>query len=501
MSDNKLVYAMPGGQDGYIESLRTTWDWLRDQRRDREDWSPWFAELGWKAAKGADNAFSFLVSIGFIIIKNGELEAPPRGTFESNQSIIRRLNERRFVGDLLKEIDQSPKTKDELQAAAAKYDVGYKNAVEYRLGWLQSAQMLELSDGNPKVVRITELGREFLSSLSTRPPRQSQRQRSSRRRHPQAPHVALNAILYGPPGTGKTWETAKRCVEICDEISDGEDGDDFRDRYWELVACERVEFVTFHQSYAYEDFIEGIRPVLKGKELRYRLRDGIFKRMAGRASRNPDKRYVLIIDEINRGNVAKIFGELITLIEPSKREGGEDAAVVTLPYSHKPFSVPDNLYLIGTMNTADRGIALLDTALRRRFDFVERMPNAEHEKIASDVEGVDCQKLLKAINERIVELLDRERQIGHTYLMGVATLDELADAFRKRIVPLLQEYFYDDWAKLRRVLNNNAFISKRTGDVLDQDVFEVLPADDGGWREAKGYQDIYGDDRGEAEDE
>ena len=339
----------------------------------------------------------------------------------------------------------------------------------------------------------------------------------------------LNQILCGPPGTGKTYETVCAALRIVKEFKRSrgcraavgdppEDRADAspqanrradKDRFDELQKDGRVEFVTFHQSYAYEDFIEGIRPVLDilgdedsvgdGQGLRYELRDGIFKQIARRASENPNEGYVLIIDEINRGNVAKIFGELITLIEPSKRTGQDDAASTTLPYSNQPFSVPANLYLIGTMNTADRGIALLDTALRRRFDFVERMPDAG--KLAEDVEGVNCHALLRAINERIVELLDRERQIGHTYLMGVATLDELAEAFRKRVVPLLQEYFYDDWAKLRRVLNNNAFISKRKGKVLDQDVFEVLPADDGRWRQAKSYQDIYGDELGEAEDE
>ena len=308
-----------------------------------------------------------------------------------------------------------------------------------------------------------------------------------------------NQILCGPPGTGKTYEAVYAALRIVDPHNPQTDRKDAKRRFSELQKDGQVEFVTFHQSYAYEDFIEGIRPVLDGQELAYKLHDGIFKEIARRASENPDERYVLIIDEINRGNVAKIFGELITLIEPSKRTGRDDAASTTLPYSNKPFSVPANLHLVGTMNTADRGIALLDTALRRRIDFVERMPDAT--KLSEDVEDVNCQMLLRAINERIVELLDRERQIGHTYLMGVATLDELADAFRKRIVPLLQEYFYDDWGKLRRVLNNNAFISRRKGKVLDQDVLEVLPADDGRWRQAKSYQDIYGDELGDAEDE
>lgn len=332
--------------------------------------------------------------------------------------------------------------------------------------------------------------KEFRESGDTPPSEKLQPERAA-----QAP---LNQILFGPPGTGKTYETVSATLKIVDGASP-EDRTEVNTRFDELRKEERVEFVTFHQSYAYEDFIEGIRPVLNEEELGYELRDGIFKRIAQRASQNPGKRYVLVIDEINRGNIAKIFGELITLIEPSKRKGKgrEDTAEATLPYSQQPFSVPDNLYLIGTMNTADRGIALLDTALRRRFEFVERMPDAKH--LTKDIEGVDCQKLLESINKRIVELLDRDHQIGHTYLMEVDTLEALAHAFRTQIVPLLQEYFYDDWEKLRDVLNNNAFIKKREGKMSEQDVFEVLAADDSRWQQAESYRAIYGGSRGEAD--
>ena len=271
-------------------------------------------------------------------------------------------------------------------------------------------------------------------------------------------------------------------------------------RFDMLKAKKQVEFVTFHQNYAYEDFIEGIRPVLDKKKLGYYLHHGIFKQIAKRASEDPDNRYVLIVDEINRGNIAKIFGELITLIEPSKRAGRDDEARATLPYSQTPFSVPDNLYLIGTMNTADRGIALLDVALRRRFHFVERMPNPDHEGVAEDIEGVNGRALLRAINGRIVEKLDREHQIGHTYLIGIQTLDELKRVFQNQIIPLLQEYFYDDWEKIRVVLND-AFITKREG--FEPPVFDVLLPDNKLWQQVGSYRKVYdGDgDSGSEEDQ
>ena len=312
------------------------------------------------------------------------------------------------------------------------------------------------------------------------------------------PPRTLNTVLYGPPGTGKTYDAVAKAVEAIDGRVDG-GRKELKDRFNELRKARQVEFVTFHQNYAYEDFIEGIRPVLdEGEEqLRYELRDGIFKQIALRASADPNNRYVLIIDEINRGNIAKIFGELITLIEPSKRLGEDDAAEATLPYSQESFGVPANLHLIGTMNTADRGIALLDVALRRRFEFVERMPDPN--RVEENIEGVDGRRLLRSINERIVENLDRDHQIGHTYFMGVRTLKELKRTFQTQVIPLLQEYFYDDWEKMRRVLNNNAFITKRGEG--ERPVFDVLPPDDDGWLQAKSYQAIYGSNSGTAGDE
>ena len=314
---------------------------------------------------------------------------------------------------------------------------------------------------------------------------------------------SLNRILFGPPGTSKTFDAVTEAVKVINGFVE-EERSKVKDCFDELAKDRRIEFVTFHQNYAYEDFIEGIRPVLDQndqKKLRYVLRDGIFKQIAQRASEDAGNPYVLIIDEINRGNIAKIFGELITLIEPSKRVGGEDEARATLPYSQEPFNVPANLYLIGTMNTADRGIALLDVALRRRFDFVERMPNPDHDGIAEDIEGVKGRELLRAINRRIVEKLDRERQIGHTFLIGVQTLDELKRVFQNQIIPLLQEYFYDDYEKMCAVLNDNAFIRSTRREGAERPVFDVLPPDDALWLDAKEYHKICGSNSGATDGE
>ena len=281
------------------------------------------------------------------------------------------------------------------------------------------------------------------------------------------PDVPLNQILYGPPGTGKTWRTRDLSLEIVGEA--GPDAESNRRKFDELRfnprnGTGRIAMVTFHQNVAYEDFIEGIRPVL-GEQgtLAYEMRPGIFRRLVQVAEKRGNERFVLIIDEINRGNVAKIFGELITLMEDSRRIGRADATRVTLPYSGERFGIPENIYVIGTMNTADRSIQLLDTALRRRFSFVEMMPDPEHPDISRDVDGIDCTALLKTMNERIAALLDREHQIGHTYLLDVDTIGKLSDAMRNRIFPLLQEYFFDDWAKIRAVLGRNAFVTALRG--------------------------------------
>lgn len=299
-----------------------------------------------------------------------------------------------------------------------------------------------------------------------------------------------NMILYGPPGTGKTYSTAIYAVAICDNKNVEElkkNYDEVMERYDALLKEGRVKFITFHQSYGYEEFIEGIKPVLNGQDgIGYTIEDGAFKafckdatKVEGENSHNavvgdndadvsmkqqdkelPNKNYVFVIDEINRGNISKIFGELITLIEDTKRAGMDEARTAVLPYSGELFSVPSNVYILGTMNTADRSISLMDTALRRRFQFIEMMPDvAILEKIgANRVEDLDVALMLKTINERITYLYDREHTIGHAFFTKLAkdsSIDTLRSIFEKSVIPLLQEYFYEDYQKIQFVLGDN----------------------------------------------
>jgi 5-methylcytosine-specific restriction protein B len=396
----------------------------------------------------------------------------------------------------------------------------------------------------------------------------------------------LNQILYGPPGTGKTYNTINKALEIIDGNIPSTRAE-AKKRFDELRDDGQIVFTTFHQSFGYEEFVEGIKAIPIGKEgnedgdeMIYAIVDGIFKKLSKKSLENyaqksvtttlnkkkfilnakslniqaemieddasiyrvlkgskirkgqapsfdrynyivlknnvlqqaklkeenefyileedyvfqsmsaassvilgrqsngyndwkeivPDlvsddaikqaenKNHILIIDEINRGNISKIFGELITLIEPSKRLGAEEEIQLKLPYSNDLFGVPSNLYIIGTMNTADRSIAQIDTALRRRFEFVEMMPDYGTLDGLNDVEGINVPEMLRAINERICYLYDREHQIGHSYFMSLKnepTKAKLDEIFRVNIIPLLAEYFYGDWGDIRIILNND----------------------------------------------
>ncbi|QZI67218.1 AAA family ATPase [Campylobacter jejuni] len=469
-------------------------------------------------------------------------------------------------------------------------------------------------------------------------------------------NISLNQILYGSPGTGKTYHTIDKALEILGENL--ESRDEKKAKFDEYVKNGQIVFTTFHQSYGYEEFVEGIKPSLNSDEnsqINYKVKDGIFKKLCKKAlenrddiesfnfyindlkektkedANNPEKYfqlpntkysiqyrggktfrikfddmsknhkdypvsidnieklyktsnideiynsayvkailnylksqglkdykekdekinlpYIIIIDEINRGNVSKIFGELITLIEPSKRLGNEEALELTLPYSGEKFGVPKNVYIIGTMNTADRSITSLDTALRRRFEFVEMMPNSDllnNVFICKDVEnpnededylGDDAktegyaeilQNILISINKRIEFLLDREKTIGHAFFMSeavkfnknnwikpdeyeedwyVLSISKLKKVFQNKIIPLLQEYFYNDYALINEVLNHNGMIfeDKKDDKYLqkiknldsvnsERSIYNIASFDDKIWDKIEIYQAIYNDE-------
>jgi 5-methylcytosine-specific restriction protein B len=288
-------------------------------------------------------------------------------------------------------------------------------------------------------------------------------------------------ILYGPPGTGKTYwaeETAKELSArnqfnksyslLTNEEKDLIYGNDY-------ISSVRV--CCFHPNYGYEDFIEGYKPEKANDHMVFVLKDGVFKKLCQDARDNSSKNYYLIIDEINRGDIPRIFGELIFLIEKNKRE-----KTVILPLSKKPFSIPDNVYLIGTMNTADRSIALLDTALRRRFGFYELMPNSS---ILGDItfNGLPLGPWLTLLNQRITENLGhdaRNLQIGHSYFLEntkpITDVYKFIRIIREDIIPLLEEYFYENITLIDNILGKGIIDSNKLR--IREELFEPSKQDE-----------------------
>jgi len=318
---------------------------------------------------------------------------------------------------------------------------------------------------------------------------------------------ALNTILYGPPGTGKTFSTKNKSISILtnfnkeDKILIEEEKQKQDQDFDNLYNEGRIKFITFHPSYSYEDFIEGLRPVIDKNEngpVRFELKDGIFKQICLNAlneyvdenklkswkefeenlsninlkvteklKREKDEeefevnRYVLIIDEINRGDISKIFGELITLIEEDKRIGKSNKLIVQLPYSGDKFGIPPNLYIVGTMNTADRSLALLDIALRRRFDFIEMNPEFDGVENNPEAFGIsiDIEKLkpsieaVKKINIILGENPDigKDKKIGHAYFCNIDDEKNINSIWKNKILPLIEEYYFFDKDNLRGI--------------------------------------------------
>ena len=290
-------------------------------------------------------------------------------------------------------------------------------------------------------------------------------------------------ILYGPPGTGKTYWARLAALDLAAFAAFGAPFDQLPAEQQKVVLGDGadqaglVRLCAFHPAYGYEDFLEGYRPLQTNGQLAFERRDGIFKRLCDDAAKEPNCRFFLIVDEINRGDIPRIFGELLTVLERDKR-----GRPILLPLSGQPFSVPDNVYLIGTMNTADRSIALLDTALRRRFGFVELMPDSRVLGKAV-INGIPLGPWLDALNRRICEHVGRDArnlQVGHAYLLDgdkpVADFARLARIVQDDIVPLLEEYCYEDYDALDKILGSG--LVNRTSQQIRHELFDPARQED-----------------------
>lgn len=275
-----------------------------------------------------------------------------------------------------------------------------------------------------------------------------------------------NVVLQGAPGTGKTYSTTSLAVGLVDPTFNSLDDrsklirkynqllikidseqNNHGDKSKGIITSGQIGFITFHQSMEYEDFIEGIKPVSKGDTVSYVIENGIFKMMAKKAASDRAHKYVLIIDEINRGNISKILGELITLLEPDKRDDKENRISVTLPYSKESFSVPSNLYIIGTMNTTDRSVGTVDYAIRRRFAFVTLKSDSSIVETKSSKMALDLFNAVQIYIEdnKEPELDIADLKIGHSYFLVDKNDngDELEQRWKYEILPLLREYYKD----------------------------------------------------------
>jgi len=291
-----------------------------------------------------------------------------------------------------------------------------------------------------------------------------QRTARSNKLHP------MNFIVFGAPGTGKTYSMVEYALAIIDGKTPkltGETAEERKEnvsRYKQLIKDGRIVFTTFHQNYGYEEFIQGLRPDTESPTIAFKTVDGVFKKIGDKALRDTsNNNYVIIIDEINRANISKVFGELITLIEDDKRWGELNEMCVTLQ-SGDVFAVPNNLYIIGTMNSADKSISLIDAALRRRFSFIEQLPDI------TLVEDLLMKSVLEKLNLKLVEELEStDLLVGHSYFMN-RSKDDLCGVLNNNIIPLLYEYFYDNKKKVASILQDTITKSGAEIEIVDEKV-------------------------------